>query len=311
MKRYKYYFIPARVHGHYNDYAQYFKKELHYTPVRRLKSKLKLAFFAKEILFDGFYSKADYLLYLLLISVRSLLFKKSKVLFIHTELLNFRGLRNSFVAITLLFLKKLPFVSTISILKGSSLEKIFNRFFDYHIYDPQLLDLAILNIAPMRPPGYRSDYGKPSILILGELNERKSRGELLNFLYENKNLPFKFVFGGKVPEKDLAFLEAHADCVVYNRYLKNAEFLFLLAKAGLVYVFYDKNINRSSGLFGRALQLQRHVLVRENSYLHRTFLNYAGLVPISSLSQLLDIELIKLLEKPIPKMVFEQNLFIH
>jgi hypothetical protein len=69
-----------------------------------------------------------------------------------------------------------------------------------------------------------------------------------------------------------------AGCIVINRRISNQELFYLYDAADFVWACYEPSYDQSSGIFSRAIQLGKRVIVRANSRIHRMCLSHFTLV---------------------------------
>lgn len=171
--------------------------------------------------------------------------------------------------------KRLPRVTILSIVPNylhSGLAAVTSAW----IYDLQFWDRTCdelpLDGAVMRT---LREEGRGRLLIacLGRQDREKGLGELVNILRAAPSLSERIaiVSAGRI---DPALAGVQADLgrfgvIVINRFVSDDELLQVYAAADLIWACYAPIYDQSSGIFGRALQFGKRVLVREGSAIQR------------------------------------------
>lgn len=282
---------------HHDDYFLLTSKFVKIQNIKNFKQKVRFLFSSKKIIFmdiDG----AD-LLFLPLIVLRTLWGGKGYALSVRTEYLlqedsfldyiqnisTSKYLHVRVKRIMFLLVKNFSQTKMISIHKNhfyvDKLQKYVNNF----IYDPQLWDLQFLQFKQVKPLELSEEFfitPLQTVLVAGRFNEQRSRGELLEYIKINSN--FLFIIAGIIELEDEKFLKNYKNCNIINRYISNEELFFLMNNCDIIYCFY--NNDRPSGFFGRALQLNKPIIVRKNSFLNKSFEHYKKQISIRNLQEL-------------------------
>lgn len=139
----------------------------------------------------------------------------------------------------------------------------FDPYITDYITDFQYWDLAFLDLPTQPLPEVAGPRDRPRVAVLGQLNEKKSRSELLELVRDYPGeWPFELVVAGRVDEEAGGILGGHPSVRLVNRYLEAGEIMHLYGAADLIWAYYSRDTNRPSGIFGRSIQLGRPVLVR-------------------------------------------------
>ncbi|MGX9117700.1 hypothetical protein ACWTU6_13595 [Mesorhizobium sp. BHbsci] len=172
------------------------------------------------------------------------------------------------------FLKRLRSVTLLSILPFY-LDRRFASVADDWIYDPQFWDLdsKIENAdwpdSALAQDVKRKARGRPILLFLGGPSVMKGFPFLAKILQAKPAITHRLmiVVAGKVPadQKRFAELVSEAGGLVIDRYLTDDEVLSAKLCATCLWACYDPSYDSSSGLFGRAMQLGKQVIVRRGS----------------------------------------------
>ncbi|TIR14157.1 MAG: glycosyltransferase [Mesorhizobium sp.] len=172
------------------------------------------------------------------------------------------------------FLKRLRSVTLLSILPFY-LDKRFASVADDWIYDPQFWDLdkRIENSdwpdSALAQDLKRKARGRPILLFLGGPSFLKGFPFLAEILRARPAIMDRLmiVVAGKIPEdqRRSAELASEAGGLVIDRYLTDDEVLSAKRCATCLWACYHPSYDSSSGLFGRAMQLGKQVIVRRGS----------------------------------------------
>ena len=191
-------------------------------------------------------------------------------------------------------IKNFSSTTILSIHKNHPQKKEMETYVNYFLHDPQLWDLDILKINPSRPGEIKNfvfDKSQYWILVGGRFNEQRSKNELLDFLAKNNEL--YFIFAGVIESEDFNVLQKYNNCFVINRHVSNAELLYLYDLCSIIYCYYTND--RPSGFFGRAVQLQKNIIIRKDKFLHNAFGAYKKLISIDVLDDLKQIDIDELI----------------
>ncbi|WP_310557796.1 hypothetical protein [Flavobacterium sp.] len=302
MSRIENYCFSANRICHHDDYHLLISKFVAVKNEKGFVNKIKILFSSSTI----FYLDIDSvdLFFFPLIILRSLWKGKGCALSVRTEyLLENRTFKEFFFRRgRLIFLKALVkkiiflaikfFSSTtvVSIHKGHPLMHKMEPFVNGFIYDPQLWDLEFLDIRQCRPIEIDEIFFNETqniVLVAGRLNEQRSKKELLKYLENNSK--YFFLLAGSIEDEDAVIIKNFDNCLMLNKFLTNEELLYLIANCDITYCFY--NNDRPSGFFGRALQLNKPIIVRKNAFLDLVFLDYNKKIAVGKLEELEDISI--------------------
>ncbi|MFC1583466.1 hypothetical protein ACFL4U_02165 [Candidatus Neomarinimicrobiota bacterium] len=270
--------------GHYGDWERALQVLTGCRVLKTFWSELFMLFTRRKII----YLDADqkHLIFVPLMLLRELWGGQNYLISIRTEYLLFPTLKGAVKRKIYAFLKRYSAASIISIHKGVQTDRYKQYITDY-IYDLQYWDLPYMDTEQQLPPELQDwQPEKPVVLFIGALNDKKSRMELLEFLDRNDTLQFYLVIAGRIMLQDQELLEQHPDCILINRYVENPEMFYLYSQADVIYSFYTPDTNRPSGIFGRAIQFCKPVIVRKGGFLHLTNQEYEGLIPIDDIEEL-------------------------
>ncbi|MES2096939.1 MAG: hypothetical protein V4459_09270 [Pseudomonadota bacterium] len=144
------------------------------------------------------------------------------------------------------------------------------------IYDPELWDLGDV-FAPASLPPATLDAAleivgiAPYLLLTGRISGYKGFGFFIEGMRqaEARGSTLKFVAAGPIDSECLAAAEAfrQAGGILIARFLTDDEFFALQRGAACLWACYRPDYNSSSGIFGRALQLDKRVIVNRGTYL--------------------------------------------
>lgn len=273
--------------GHYDEYAEVFSRLVRGKIIRSRPAQLKHSLSKHPILFvDG---DTTHLLFVPVIVFRSLMGFKNYMMSIRTEYIVEIPWQRRVKYPLYRLLRKFSntrIISTHQDARRSEYEPFITDF----IHDVQYWDVPFLDTRVSRVPEIAKSGSKRLLSVIGELNEKKSRADLLRFLKNNRGLAFTIVFAGIVPEKDLAFLRSHPDCLVLNRYITRPELFYIYEASTWIWAFYGKDVRRPSGIFGRAVQLRKKVIVRKNGFLSRTNRDNPYMIEIDSVEEIRNLK---------------------
>jgi hypothetical protein len=171
--------------------------------------------------------------------------------------------------------KHLPRITILSIVPGylhPGLAGVTNNWmYDLQFWDRTLdelpLDGAVMRM--LREEG----RGRRLIACLGRQDQEKGLGELVDIVRTAPALSERIaiVSAGKI-DPALASVRADLDrcgAIVIDRFVTDEELLQVYAASDLIWACYAPIYDQSSGIFGRALQFGKRVVVREGSAIHR------------------------------------------
>jgi hypothetical protein len=281
---------------HHDEYANLVSKIRKSVNVKSSFKKILILLSNKPIIFFDI-DKVDLYFYPLM-ALRSLWKANSIAISVRTEYLcnrksfsDFLFQRGRMVALIALIkrflfylIKKTTRTKVYSIHKDTPNTPFFSKYVSDFIYDPQLWDLNILKSEEIIPYELENkniniaDY----ILFAGSFDEKRSKSEFIKYLKICKDL--KFIIAGIIEQKDQIELSKFENVFIINRFTTNEELAYLMSNCQVIYCFYSND--RPSGFFGRALQLNKRIIVRKNSFLENNFSPYKNLYPISDLKML-------------------------
>lgn len=168
-----------------------------------------------------------------------------------------------------------PGVSVLSIIPATFVPAISTVSTDWG-HDPQLWDQIDAPSSPdeaMRASVAQLADGRPVLAFLGRASRIKGLPKLAALLKARPDLTRKIavVVAGSVDAEcktDAAQLAA-SGATVWDRRITDAELSALYEAAGLVWANYDASYDQASGIFGRAIQCGRAVVIREGAMLQR------------------------------------------
>jgi hypothetical protein len=151
----------------------------------------------------------------------------------------------------------------------------YKKIANMGLYDPQYWDIyddpsfnkaKSTNLSLMIES--RSN-GRKICFILGSLTSIKGLSFINDTLekYPEIMSQFLFVFAGKstVFESKIMGSLKEKDTLIVDRFISNDEMSSAYTVADIIWCCYAPEYNQASGIFGRAIQLKKHVIVRENS----------------------------------------------
>tara|TARA_R110001583_G_scaffold151248_2_gene303186 strand:- start:8141 stop:9097 length:957 start_codon:yes stop_codon:yes gene_type:complete len=281
----KFSIITTKKQGHYKSYGDLFgsliKDNFEVSETFRL---IRDGFISETlILIDG---DSQHLFLFPVALVRTILGKKTIFFSVRTEDLFGSRLKSRVKLGLVRLISMLPYQSYASIHKPE-FSRLEGKLLSVVFYDPQLWDLKVANVKRVVPDELVGAKCLGSaILIIGALTSKRCENELLEAV--EKCSKQEFVFAGKMSEQSRSVLSGFTNVKIVNRYLLDEEIFALYGVCRAVYAYYDFSVNRPSGILGRALQLNKYVIVRSGGYLHRNFSEYPNIIAISSLLEIQD-----------------------
>lgn len=146
------------------------------------------------------------------------------------------------------------------------------------MYDPELWDLGNASAEPAAAPGtlaaaFARIGAAPYLLLAGRIDGAKGFDFFVAALRHARarGLDLAFVAAGSVSPScaGQAGEFERLGGILIDRFLADDEFLALQRSAGCLWACYRPDYNSSSGIFGRAVQLGKRVIVNRDSYLDR------------------------------------------
>ena len=267
-----FYFYSRFDSGHRKEYIKYCEEELSGERLYMFSSFFK----RKKIIF--LMIEECFLAYFFISIIRSLFRMETYgLLFRGLEVIEKHSLRHRIKYFLLCILKCNPYIKTISIIPFFIAEKL-DEIADDWIFDIQFYDLdffrrtAIDNvkedIAIKVLPKLKLN-GRKIICALGRQDINKGSKEFVRIYNEYESLRDKFIFVmagacSGISQSDCEKFESNGGILI-NRNISNGELLRLYEISDLIWACYSPKYNQSSGIFGRALQLNKMVIVRVGS----------------------------------------------
>jgi hypothetical protein len=145
------------------------------------------------------------------------------------------------------------------------------------VYDLQFWDLKGKGLSPNHPARKNLHYvqeiaaGRDVLVAIGSQSARKGGALMMRLYISQPELRSRYLFMicGSL-DSELRCLkrefEDHGGICV-DRYLTDDQIIACYEESDLIWACYAPDIDQSSGIFGRAIQLQRPMVVRQGSYL--------------------------------------------
>ena len=271
--------------GHYDNYEKVFVKLFNCDIERTIFFQCFKIFSYKRIIFiDG---DKFHLLFAPLMILRSFINRKNFIISIRIEFLLKNGYKMWLKKLLFLTLKRLPNISIISIHRADKTNNL-KSYANHFIYDLQYWDLPYLKIAHRPVEEVNRTFETPTILVFGKLNRKRVAEKLIELMSKKSKRGYHFIISGKNNFAKNTRNKLN-ECTIIDRYVTDDEMIYLFSFSDFIYCYYSPDVNRPSGIFGRAMQLEKKIIVRRNGYLHRNHKDYPGLIPIVSLDDISDI----------------------
>ena len=271
--------------GHRLEYQLLFARSFSLEPVSGPlgMSKFRALVTAERVLFATI--DDDLVGYFLVSATRALLGRRTVGIYLRPQSCNLCGLKAWFKRQAFSVLKRLPPVSTLSIIPFD-LDPSQANVVRGWLHDPQLWDLYGVEDNPdtaMRAT-IRQKAGRREVLaFLGQVSVIKGFPLLAAALQSDRTLLDRFcvVVAGQVSEDcvETAKTLEEQGVIFISRRLSDPEMTAVYQEAALIWACYDPSYDQASGIFGRATQRGRMVIVREHSLLVRyaEMLNFPAL----------------------------------
>jgi hypothetical protein len=217
----------------------------------------------------------DVFSFIFVASVRSLFNKPTVALFLRAEkCFESSKWHHFFKRITFSFIRNFRGLNIATITPFSSAPQ-YMKIANMGLYDPQYWDIYD-----------DPDFNKSNSTSLSLMIENRSNGRkvccILGSLTSIKGLSFInetlekypkimgrifFVFAGKSTAFESKIMDSlkEKDTLVVDRFISNDEMSSAYTVADIIWCCYAPEYNQASGIFGRAIQLKKYVIVRENS----------------------------------------------
>jgi hypothetical protein len=219
---------------------------------------------------------------------RALRRRKTCGLFLRANSCLDRGLKAKVKWLYFAALKRLPGVSAISIIPFSimpGIERVANdwvhdpQFWDQVDHPPAVDEAALAAITS-------AAAGRPVLAFLGGLTESKAFPRLANLYLSSAALREKLLLmvAGKAYRdeiRDMTTALEQAGALVWQRFVSDAEIAAAYRSSAAIWVSYAPGYDQASGIFGRAVQERRPVIVRDDSI---TIASYVRLLDHPALS---------------------------
>lgn len=195
--------------------------------------------------------------------------KTGGLLFSPWDIFKKRSVKAKFKKSTLIYFKKRTNINVISYVPHYLDERYLLISKDW-IYDLEFWDLNLLQRKHLISQNNNKNISN-SIAYIGGLDKRKGI-KLLAYMKTNaqsNNLNLNFVAKGKVMGDENEIFDAIEVLVAEKdkRHLTDEEFIETAVNSSFLWCCYEPSYDASSGIFGRALQLNKIPIIRENSVL--------------------------------------------
>lgn len=284
--------------SHHQDYAQFLKVLFKNTIIiSNAFEQLQKIFDFKSIVFllDVDYKQS---LFLPLIIIRNFFGAKTITLGVSSERLKNVSLKSPkstlgnylFLTIT----KRLKNVKNVTIHPED--DNCISKYYTNFIKDFQYWDLQYLQIKKSLPIELNKIEKKlPIISLLGTFNEKRFKNEFVEFIKNSFDpLKYNLLIAGKIDIDTFEEIKHIKGLHLIPRVILNQELIFLYDFSDFILCCYN-NINRPSGFFGRALQMNKFTIILEGEYLDINDYGYENIVKIQNFEDLNNFNFEKIL----------------
>jgi len=172
-------------------------------------------------------------------------------------------------------LRRMPYVSVLSIVPADVQPEIAPFVRDW-IDDPQCWDVDVdrpIAATPLSRTVLTHARSRAVVVALGGQNEEKGFDRFVSSWIADPTLAQRYLFvaAGRVAaaSKDDAERFRAAGGLLFDTLISDADLFALYDAADVVWCCYAAQYDQASGIFGRALQFGRPVVVRENAIVER------------------------------------------
>jgi len=188
--------------------------------------------------------------------------------------------RHRALFVLLKILKVFYSINVLSIMPYA-LQESAKKISDDWIYDPQFWDLQYLPeliLCPCLTDSVETHKdGRQVIGFIGKVAKNKGLLALLDLVEERSSEVF-VIIAGKVEEdclEEVSRIEAMGMKVI-NRFVTNEEIATIYEVSDFIWCYYEPEYDQSSGIFGRAFQLGKPVVIRRKSILEKIVYHLGG-----------------------------------
>lgn len=266
------YVYVSSLSGHRREYQQLFCDLFDLNPTVGKRIPLGLMS-ADKVLFATL--DDDIIGFSIVSILRRLRGKRTAAIFLRPQSCLGTRVRSRFKYVLMQFLCKMRGVSIISIIPPALSEGIHDVCTDW-VHDPQLWDKIVSK-------NYIDDELQQKILdiagdrlvlsFLGRGSKIKGLPKLAEFLLGNPSIITKvaILVAGAIDDECLDKVNdlIAAGATVWNYRVNDLELYTLYQNSDLIWANYHPSYDQASGIFGRAVQFHRPVVVREGSLLER------------------------------------------
>jgi hypothetical protein len=279
--------------GHYHDYETLFAKLFNAKIVSPGINQVLRIFSPEPILFsDG---DNSHIKFLPLIAIRGVLGRVSIFSMVRSEIMLSSKIQHQIKNSILQFWREYFRFKIISNHYGRPEPQIYSSN-DFVVWEPQMWDVPFLSDGREPNPSVKdliADCGGRYLLIAGRMNSKRCSSELTEWLkYGNCGLIAIVAGCGVEYEEIFARME---NVKVVRGFVENIDLWYLISNARAINCFYDSSVARPSGIFGRAVQFKKPVIIRKGGFLDSVY-KYERAIPVTAMPksiQEMDLETVE------------------
>ncbi len=218
----------------------------------------------------------SFFLYVLVALLRSILGRRTVgLVFRVRECLERRAFKLKVKYFILFYLKKNKHTRSLSILPFNVMsgagEICDGWIYDFQFWDREFLESLTIEaeVKEVVLKIQKTAAGRRVICAIGKQDESKGFDEFVRLYLGSKALQeqYLFVSGGKVLGISDALLDQfeYSGGLLLNKRITDSELVGLYRASDIIWACYSPKYDQSSGIFGRALQYDKTIIVRESS----------------------------------------------
>lgn len=221
--------------------------------------------------------------FVLVALARTMCGRRTAGIFMRPQSCFFRGARGWIKRQLFRSLRRVPLVSTLSLLPFEAMPHL-SGVATHAVHDPQLWDVVDNDDAIDEALVSRvvaEAHGRPVLTFLGTVNAGKGFGHLAAIIAADPTLTEKLcvVIAGHV-QKDSAGdadAAAKAGAIVWDRRISDSELAALYRASSAVWACYHPDYDQASGIFGRAVQRGRRPVIRDGAVIVGSYVDRLGI----------------------------------
>lgn len=262
--------------GHRSGYVEilkkYFKIEEISVKENSFIEKLRLVNLKDKLLFPTI--DDSYLTFIFVSISRAVLKRETIGIFIRVEkcLKEKKGFFQSIKFTFFWFFKFVPKIHLVTI-TPHEVNNNYSKISHYGIWDFEFWDKSVnepkQNIEITCQEFYQVSEGRKLLIaFIGRFEDIKGASEFLGILKVYSDM-YKGIITGIIPANFQSMVSSVSNLTLVNRYVTDQEIEHVYSKADIIWCRYDESYDQMSGVFGRAVQYNKKVMIRRDSLISR------------------------------------------